>query len=73
MSNYIPGSGYDKGFGARMSGGELPIQAKNGSSDPYWQEYAMGWKDADERIIREARQRNDSINESNKGKAFIQD
>lgn len=73
MTNYAPGSGYDKGYSTRMSGGELPLQASSGVADPYWQEYATGWRDADERIIKEARQRNCSINESNKGKTFIQD
>lgn len=73
MSDYTPGSGYDKGYSARMGGGQLPVQASNGASDPYWQEYATGWRDADNKIIREARQRHDNLNESNVSKTFIQD
>ena len=70
---YTPGEGYDKGYSARMSGGQMPTQAVGGSSDPYWQEYATGWRDADMKIIREARERNSCLSEFNKSKTFIQD
>jgi len=73
MTNYTPGSGYDKGYSARMHGGELPIQASNGMADPYWQEYATGWRDADEKIIREARNRHNNLNEASTNKTFLQD
>lgn len=73
MNNYIQGEGYNKGYTTRISGGALPAQASMGSSDPYWNEYAIGWKDADEKIIREARQKHNSLVESNKDKTFIQD
>jgi hypothetical protein len=71
--SYRPGEGYDKGYSARMSGGQLPVQASGGSSDPYWQEYTTGWRDADTKIIKEARERNACLNEDNKSKTFIQD
>ena len=71
--SYIPGEGYDKGYSARMSGGSMPAQAIGGSSDPYWQEYATGWRDADVKIIQEARTRNNITNESFENKRFIQD
>ena len=70
---YNPGEGYDIGYKARMSGGSMPLQAINGSSDPYWQEYSIGWHDADIKIIKEARERNNCLSESNKNKSFIQD
>lgn len=74
MSDYKPGEGYDKGFNCRMSGGQLPSQAVGGSSDPYWQEYATGWRDADNKIIKEARERNEcSRPNCCKKKNFIQD
>jgi hypothetical protein len=72
MSNYTPGSGYDKGFQCRMNGGAKPVQACM-PSDPYWSEYATGWNDADLKIIREARQRHDNLNESSMDKTFLQD
>lgn len=72
MTKYTPGEGYDKGYRSRMAGGQLPVQAVGGSSDPYWQEYATGWKDADDKVIKEARERNQCAeNKCNKG--FIQD
>lgn len=70
---YTPGEAYDKGFKARMTGGPMPNQAVNGSSDPYWSEFATGWKDADEKIIKEARQRNEPLKESTSDKTFLQD
>lgn len=73
MNNYVPGEGYEKGYSERMKGGHLPPQAMGTGSDPYWQEYAIGWKDADTKIINQARQKNDSLNESKKDKTFIQD
>jgi hypothetical protein len=57
MSNYIPGEGYDRGFTCRMNGGQKPNQAIM-ATDPFWQEYATGWNDADLKIITEARKRN---------------
>ena len=71
--SYIAGEGYDKGYKSRMSGGYLPPQANGGSSDPYWQEFATGWRDADTKIIQEARSRNNTTNESVENKRFIQD
>lgn len=72
MSTYVPGEGYGKGYKARMSGGHLPSQAIGASSDPYWQEYATGWKDADDKIIREARQKHE-CDSGGCNKNFIQD
>ena len=57
MTNYTPGEGYEKGFKCRMSGGPMPTQALGESLDPYWQEYATGWRDADTQIINEAREK----------------
>jgi hypothetical protein len=71
--SYMPGEGYDKGFKSRMEGSQLPTQAVGGSSDPYWQEYATGWRDADSKIIKEARQRNECNSEYCKDKQFLQD
>lgn len=73
MSNYVPGEGYDIGYKARMSGGHMPAQAVGGSADPYWQEYATGWRDADLKIIQEARQRNGCNSPSCTPKGFLQD
>ncbi len=74
MSNYTPGEGYDKGYQNRLNGGQLPSQAVGGSSDPYWQEYATGWRDADTKIIAEARDRNGYIpKRCCKNNRFIQD
>jgi len=72
MSNYIPGEGYDRGFKTRMNGGQMASQAVGGSSDPYWQEYATGWRDADIKIIKEARQKHE-CDSSGCNKNFIQD
>ena len=71
--SYVPGEGYDKGYRSRMSGGQMPTQAVGGSSDPYWQEYATGWRDADMKIIKEARERNECAGTNCKDKKFIQD
>lgn len=57
MSNYTPGEGYDKGFICRMNGGDKPQQAQI-PLNTYWQEYALGWDEADNKIITEARKRN---------------
>lgn len=70
MSSYNPGEGYDKGYRCRMNGGSKPTQALM-SSDPFWQEYETGWNDADNKIISEARTRNNVLNEH--GKQFLQD
>jgi hypothetical protein len=72
MTNYRPGEGYEKGFQCRMNGGAKPSQAVM-STDPYWQEYATGWIDADERIIKEARQKHSNLNENIIDKSFLQD
>jgi hypothetical protein len=71
MSDYTPGEGYQKGFSCRMNGGEKPLQALS-SSKPYWQEYATGWNDADNKIIKEAREKN-NLFEKVIDKSFIQD
>jgi hypothetical protein len=68
--SYTPGEGYDKGYKCRMNGGAKPAQA-DVSPDPYWQEYATGWHDADTKILQEARARNGILNEH--GKQFLQD
>lgn len=72
MSNYTPGEGYEKGFKCRMSGGQMPTQALGESLDPYWQEYAIGWRDADTQIINEAREKN-NCGKPKCCKNFIQD
>lgn len=73
MISYKPGEGYDDGFKCRMNGGSKPPHAINGS-DLYWKEYAIGWDDADSKIISEARDRN-TCNKPKccKTKKFIQD
>jgi hypothetical protein len=68
--NYTPGEGYDKGFQCRMNGGAKPQQAQI-ALNPYWEEYATGWNDADTKILAEARARNGLLNEH--GKQFLQD
>jgi len=40
-----------------MNGGPKLPQATM-STDPYWQEYVIGWDDANSKIIGEARTRN---------------
>jgi hypothetical protein len=72
MTTYVPGEGYGRGYRERMNGGHLPMQANSQSSDPYWQEYATGWKDADAKIIREARQKHE-CDSAECDKNFIQD
>lgn len=70
MSLYNPGVGYDKGYQCRMNGGPKPSQAIT-PIDPYWSEYSIGWDDANNKIINEARTRNNVLNEH--GKQFLQD
>ena len=61
---YTPGSAYDAGYTARINGGEKASNVHEGANS-YWQEWAVGWNDANEKIISDSRIRNEGkLNES---------
>jgi hypothetical protein len=71
MSSYIPGSAYQKGFDARMLGGNKASNVFE-SNSVYWQEWETGWDDAHTKIINEARA-NTGCTKPKCCKDFIQD
>ena len=73
MTDYTPGSAYQKGFNTRMSGGDKASNVYE-SNSVYWQEWVAGWDDAHNKIINESRAKNcEQPKKCCKTKKFIQD
>jgi len=72
MTNYTPGSAYNDGYRARMSG--MPNNSFINENPVYIQEWLVGWEDAHQKVINEARS-NVGCAKPNccKKKKFIQD
>jgi ribosome modulation factor len=53
MTNYTPGSAYNDGYRARMNG--MSRDSFNNENPVYIQEWLVGWEDAHQKVINEAR------------------